>query len=155
MSFARKAPPRRDRSDEFASFELPRPSSRMVTVADLTMPTPPSPHVPVSVRFQKVEHRKQQAIRDSARGEDCTVRIEGCPCDPAMTIWSHAPLGDAGKGMGLKSLDLCGAYCCTYCDAVVDGQRPAPPGWTREQVLLAWCTGHLRSLVKVRQKGLV
>lgn len=104
---------------------------------------------------QKTMDRKRQDIRDSARGEDCTVRIPGvCTFDPEKTIWSHAPLGAAGKGRGIKALDLCGAYCCTACDAVVDGQAPMPAGMTRAMVLLDWFMGHMRSLVRLQQKGL-
>lgn len=104
---------------------------------------------------QKTPNRVQQSIRDSARGEECTVRIPGvCTFDREKTIWSHAPLGAAGKGRGLKSLDLCGAYACTACDAVLDGQAPRPAGMTREQVLVEWFFGHMRSLVILRQKGL-
>lgn len=106
---------------------------------------------PKLTRRQKV----RQDIRDSARGEECTVRIPGCPGDPEQTIWSHYPGGAGDKGMGTKSFDACGALCCTYCDAVVDGQRPAPPGWTRQDVLLAWLEGHMRSLVRLAEKGLL
>jgi hypothetical protein len=104
----------------------------------------------------KTPNRVQQSIRDSARGEACTVRIPGvCTQDPEKTIWSHAPFGIAGKGKGLKALDICGSYACTACDAVLDGQVPRPPGMTRDQVLIEWMFGHLRSLVILRQKGLV
>lgn len=99
--------------------------------------------------------RTQQSLRDSARDEACTVRLPGCANDPAATIWSHAPLGAAGKGMGIKALDLCGAYCCTACDALVDGQRPLPSGMTREAALLAWFDGHMRSLVRAKTKGVI
>lgn len=107
------------------------------------------------MKFPKTPNRKSQALRDSAKGEDCLIRLPGCPGDPEMTIWSHAPLGAAGKGGAMKALDLCGAYGCTYCDAVVDGQRPLPEGYTRDMALMDWLFGHLRSLVRARQKGLV
>lgn len=104
----------------------------------------------------KTPDRVNQAIRDSARNEECTVRISGaCTFDPATTIWSHAPLGAAGKGGAIKALDLCGAYCCTACDAVIDRQRPLPAGVTRLQAEVDWFNGHMRSLVRLRQKGLV
>ena len=64
-------------------------------------------------------------------------------------------MGAAGKGLGIKALDLCGAYCCTACDAVVDGQTKAPPGYTREGVMLAWFEGHMRSLVRAKIKGVI
>lgn len=95
-------------------------------------------------------------IRESARGEDCQVRIPGiCAFDPDYTIWSHSPLMAAGKGRSIKSLDVCGAYCCTSCDAVLDRQVKAPSGMTREEVEIAWHEGHLRSLVILSQKGLI
>jgi len=94
-------------------------------------------------------------IRDSANGEDCTVRLPNvCTFDPAKTIWSHGRWGAGGKGKSLKSIDLNGAYACTACDAVFDGQRPRPHGMTREQVDLDWFHGHLRSLVILVEKGL-
>lgn len=103
----------------------------------------------------KIDGRKVQAIRDSARGEECTVRIPGvCTFDAEKTIWSHAPFGAAGKGRGIKAIDLAGAYCCTACDAVIDGQAPLPPGLTRQQAELDWFHGHMRSLVRLMQKGL-
>lgn len=98
-------------------------------------------------------------IRESARGEACTVRLTGvCTHDPATTVWSHgrwgAQLGDAGRGMGTKALDLCGAYACTACDAVFDGQARAPH-LTRDEIDLDWLMGHLRSLGRLHEKGLV
>lgn len=97
----------------------------------------------------------QPRIRESANGEECTVRLPGCPGDPAMTIWSHDKTSAGGKGMRIKSLDLCGCFACTYCDAVYDGQRPRPAGMTLQDVELAWYRGHMRSLVKLNQKGLL
>lgn len=95
-------------------------------------------------------------IRESARGEDCTVRLPGvCTFDPAMTIWSHARWNSAGKGKSIKAVDLAGAYACTSCDQVYDGQMKPPPGMTREQIDMDWMHGHLRSLVRLVQKGLI
>lgn len=95
-------------------------------------------------------------IRDSARDEDCLVRIPGvCTFDPAKTIWSHARWLSAGKGRSLKAIDLAGAYCCTACDAAFDGQMRLPEGMTRDQVDMDWMHGHLRSLVRLRDKGLL
>jgi hypothetical protein len=113
--------------------------------------TPPAKAAP-----PKLERRMQQSIRDSAKGEACLVRLPMvCANDSAYTIWSHAPFKAAGKGMGIKALDLCGAYACTRCDAVIDRQAPLPMGMSREQVEIAWFMGHLRSLVRLRELGLV
>lgn len=138
-----------DRSDEFASWApRPRPVAPAVMPTDLADREPAAP-------LQKISAPRDQRIRDSANGEACQVRIVGvCTHDPAQTIWSHAPLQAAGKGRSLKAVDLAGAYCCTACDAAVDGQRPLPPDATRESVLLDWFMGHMRSLVILKRKGL-
>ena len=95
-------------------------------------------------------------ITASARDEDCTVRIVGvCSFDPSTTIWSHCRHGAAGKGKGIKALDIAGAYACTACDACYDGQIPRPAGMSRSDVDLDWFHGHVRSLVVLTNKGLI
>ena len=148
----RKAPmPRREATQSTYTARPRQAAPGTGLLAAVLEPTPANARVE-----PKTPDRKQQAIRDSARGEDCTVRIPGaCTFDPAKTIWSHAPLGAAGKGRGIKALDLCGAYCCTACDAVIDGQAAPPPGYSRTEAITDWFFGHMRSLVRLRQKGLV
>lgn len=140
-------PAKPDRSAEFASWTpraRPAAEAVMAPVADMADPV------------LKVGERRDQRIRDSARGEECTVRIIGaCTFNPEHTIWSHAPLQAAGKGKSIKAVDLAGAYCCTSCDAVIDGQRPLPPGATRDSVMLDWFMGHMRSLERLCRKGLL
>jgi hypothetical protein len=95
-------------------------------------------------------------IRESARNEDCTVRLpDTCKWLPEYTIWSHAPFSSGGKGRSIKAIDECGAYACTACDAVVDGQAPPPQGYSKQDVTVAWFHGHLRSLVILKKKGLI
>jgi hypothetical protein len=96
------------------------------------------------------------AITKSANGEVCQVRYTGiCTYDTATTIWSHCRHGAAGRGKAIKALDLAGAYACTACDSVYDGQTKRPEGMTREQADLDWYHGHVRSLVLLQQKGLI
>ena len=149
-SFSRKQEPKPDRSEEFASFKLQPATARMASAADFQR------KIAVARIEPKTPQRVQQSIRDSARGEECTVRIVGvCTGDTATTVWSHGPFNDAGKGMGIKGLDLVGCYSCWACHDVVDGRAPRPAGMTREAVMLDWCFGHFRSLLKLKQKGLV
>lgn len=132
-----------------AQVLVPRPADAPRAVMALAKANPTSPVPP------RIEGRRDQRIRDSARGEECLVRIPGvCRGGTEHTIWSHAPLGAAGKGGAIKSLDLCGAYCCTACDEVIDGQAKPPAGYTRAMAMLDWFMGHMRSLVRLRQKGL-
>jgi hypothetical protein len=82
------------------------------------------------------------------------VRYEGiCTFDSTHTIWSHCRHGAAGKGKGIKAIDLAGAYACTACDAAYD-QMLGAKHMTREQLDLDWFHGHIRSLVILKQKGL-
>lgn len=143
------APPRPKREDTFASFEVPKPAARMA----VNLGAEP-PRVSVLAKVPK-DSRVKQSIRDSARGEDCLVRLPGCPQDRAMTIWSHNRHQRAGKGGAIKAIDLNGAYCCTFCDAIYDSQAPLPAGTTRAEVELAWFMAHAESLVRLAAKGLV
>ena len=144
MLKSKHAPPRREPKQITCDYiGGPRAVARATVELPMADPVPKTPD------------GKDQRIRDSANGEACTVRIVGaCTHDPAHTIWSHAPLQAAGKGRSIKAIDLAGAYCCTACDAVVDGQRHMPPGATRDSVMLDWFMGHMRSLVILKQKGL-
>ena len=77
-----------------------------------------------------------------------------CTHDPATVIWSHARWGSAGRGKSIKALDLAGAYACTRCDACYDGQISVKH-LTREQIDADWVQGHFRSLVILKDKGLI
>lgn len=126
-----------------------RSNARMMTATDVRPEKAPT-------AIPKTAPRVVQSIRDSARGEECTVRIVGvCSHDPAKTIWSHAPMQAAGKGRGIKSLDVAGAYCCTACDAVIDRQAALPSGVSYDRAMLDWYAGHMRSLVILSRKGLL
>jgi hypothetical protein len=104
---------------------------------------------------QKVPGKVRQNIRDSAKGEECSVRLVGvCNSDPATTVWSHYPGHAGGRGMGTKSLDLAGCYACAACHDAVD-LRVRYPGLDALSLRLAWHEGHLRSLVRLAQKGLL
>lgn len=60
------------------------------------------------------------AIRKSARGQECTVRIpDVCNFDPATTVLAHRNGGSAG----MKNGDNEAAYCCSACHDVIDGRR--------------------------------
>jgi len=151
----RKPPPRpdrRDRSDEFASFRLSASRAVMATPASIAA-VAPAPPPPAKLPRQA---RTDQAIRDSANGEECDMRLEQvCNGRTDTTVLSHFPGLDGDRGMGLKAADLCACYTCSACHDAIDGRAPLPEGMTRTDVLLAWFHGHLRTLVKLIRKGLV
>ena len=152
----RKPPPRPDRPDrsaEFASYRAPRPEAVMATPASFAQqaqaPAARPAKLPRTVRAD-------QRIRDSANGEQCHVRLTGI-CNGRMdtTVWSHWPGLDADRGMGLKALDLCGAYTCSACHDAIDGRAPLPDHMPRAQAVTEWLIGHMRSLVTLARKGLL
>jgi hypothetical protein len=143
-----KAPERRERVRanlaETVAGLLDRPAERPRAVMALVKPTP-------AAAVLKTPDRVDHAIRRSAKGEPCLIRLPVCN---GSAIWSHNRHGRAGKGGAIKALDLNGCYACSACDAIYDGQAPLPAGYTREKVELAWYHAHAESLVRLRQKGL-
>lgn len=150
---------RRDRSEEFANFVVaPRPPALLpasVIAEMVRLDESLRERKPVGP-ILKTQDRKRQAIRDAARDEPCTVRIVGaCNSDPATSVWAHLPGIDGDRGMAIKAFDLCGAITCSACHDVIDGRRPRPPGASPQSVLLDFYAGHMRSLVRLAQKGLL
>jgi hypothetical protein len=70
-------------------------------------------------------------------------------------VWAHGNGSAAGKGIGMKSNDLLGAYACHACHDIVDRRRPTPVGMTRTEVELCFWEGHARSLIRLIDKGLI
>jgi len=65
-----------------------------------------------------------QQIRDSARGEQCTLKICGiCNGDPTTTVLAHLP--DESHGMAKKSDDISACYACAACHDAADGRKQA------------------------------
>ena len=95
-------------------------------------------------------------ITDSARQKECSIRIPRvCNWDKDTTVWAHANGSAAGKGIGMKSLDPLGAYACSDCHDCYDRRSRPPPGWTYDDVRLAFWEGHARSLRILIDEGLV
>ena len=64
--------------------------------------------------------RKFQKLRDSARGEDCTLQIHPyCNGNPETVVLCHLP---SGSGMGQKSPDWFAVYGCSSCHDIIDGR---------------------------------
>ena len=94
-------------------------------------------------------------ITESARGQECQVRIPGvCSGDSSTVVWAHAIGLASGRGIGLKANDLSGAYACQKCHDAYD-RRIKPYGVLYFQVKECFFEGHLRSLAKKKKKGLV
>lgn len=80
---------------------------------------------------------KSTAIRRSARGEECQLRIKGvCNHNPETVVLCHSNLLADGKGMGLKAPDTKACYGCSACHDVMDGRAPLPAWMKGERGLL-------------------
>lgn len=90
-------------------------------------------------------------IRKSAQGQDCQVRIPGvCNFNPETTVLAHK----GGAGMGTKSHDIQGAYCCSACHDAVDGRGQVP--WNKKQEIEnAFYEGIFRTQLILIEKGLI
>ena len=94
-------------------------------------------------------------ITDSAKGKECQVRIPGvCSGDNSTVVWAHAIGLASGRGLGIKSPDLLGAYACQKCHDAYD-RRIKPYGILYHNVKECFYEGHLRSLVILIDEGLV
>lgn len=86
---------------------------------------------------------KTTAIRKSAKGKPCLIRLPGCDGGGETTVLCHYRL--AGYcGTGMKPPDSMSSFGCASCHAIVDGRAPRPEGYTRNDVLLAFAEGVIR-----------
>lgn len=93
-------------------------------------------------------------IRQSARGEDCTVRIIGyCNSDPATVVLAHLNGIRFNHGTGNKVNDIHGAYCCSSCHDAVDGRIRT--NHSRDELKLWFMEGILETQLILIKKGLI
>lgn len=83
----------------------------------------------------KSNRPKTSKIRQSAKGEECTLRFEGCLYTTETTVLCHSNLLADGRGMGIKSPDLRAAYGCFHCHNILDGRSPRPYYFTEKEML--------------------
>jgi len=60
--------------------------------------------------------RKSKPIRDSAQGQDCTLRLAGCATGTDTVVLCHIRRGGSA-GMGVKPPDWFAYYGCANCHA--------------------------------------
>lgn len=92
---------------------------------------------------------RSDLIRKSAKGEECTVRIDGvCNRNPETTVFAHAPYH--GR-FGMRDKDYWGAYACSDCHDYLDGRS------TRVMNLCGnlWMDAIRQTLDKLIEKGII
>lgn len=94
-------------------------------------------------------------ITESARGEDCEIRLPFvCNFNSDTTVWCHANGLASGRGIRKKSHDALGAYGCSACHDALEGRKKFDH-LTRNEIELAFHEAHQRSFIKLVEKGLV
>lgn len=72
------------------------------------------------MQIPKNKRLKSKKITDSAKNENCTLRISGvCNFNPETTVFAHIN----GAGMGIKAHDIHGCYACSNCHTWIDEHR--------------------------------
>ncbi|HGM6885877.1 TPA: DUF1364 domain-containing protein [Serratia marcescens] len=66
---------------------------------------------------------RSKVLRDSARGQCCTLQIPGiCNGNPETTVLCHLPSNT--HGIGYKSDDYWAVFGCSSCHDAIDGRIP-------------------------------
>jgi hypothetical protein len=92
-------------------------------------------------------------VRESARGEDCTLELPGiCNCNPETTVFCHSNRLADGKGMGMKAKT--GAYGCSSCHDVLDGRAPRPQWMSYDDMQQFFDEAVKRTQDRLEAKGL-
>lgn len=84
------------------------------------------------------------ALRNSARGRPCTLRLPGCDGGGETTVLAHVRMfGNAGVGQ--KPSDIFAVFACAHCHDGLDGRnrwRPEPVDILRAliETQTAWLT---------------
>lgn len=86
-----------------------------------------------------------------AEGQKCLIRVPTvCNGNPSTTVACHVRLIGI-SGAGLKSPDLCIAFGCSSCHAVVDGQQKSSFSYEERRLMLL--EGMIRTQYWLLQHG--
>lgn len=107
--------------------------------------------VPKRKRGLKSTGPKMNAIRASAKDEECTLRFPCCNYRTDTTVLCHRN----GAGAGMKAADTDAAYGCYACHTVLDGHAPRPGGFSRDMMLARFEVAVELTHKRLVAKGLV
>lgn len=93
---------------------------------------------------------RSKAIRESARGESCTMHSPACNADPATVVWCHSNMSVHGKGGSRKADDPFGFYGCSGCNGWYD-DGPAD----QQEKESYFVRAHGRSFLRLIEKGII
>lgn len=89
-------------------------------------------------------------IRESAKGQECQLRIPGvCNFDPSTTVLAHV---GRGSGISQKCDDIHATYACSDCHDAIDGRTSLGD---QRLIRLNAYEGMLRTQVILLEEGLI
>ncbi|WP_096777524.1 DUF1364 domain-containing protein [Wohlfahrtiimonas populi] len=92
-------------------------------------------------------------LRKLAHGKECQVRIPNvCNFNNETTVLAHVPI-KGSAGMGQKTIDLIGTWCCSNCHDVIDGRVKSQ--FSREEIDNMKYEGMIRTQLNVVRMGAV
>ena len=95
-------------------------------------------------------------IRNSARGEQCTMNLHWIHFhNPETVVYAHSNKLIHGKGMGKKAGDQYGAYLCYRCHAIYDGHEKRPDYISKEFVDERFEEAMAKTQLILKEKGLL
>lgn len=101
--------------------------------------------------FSKTPAIRSNALRQSAKGEDCTLQVAGvCQNDTATVVLCHLNLDSGSRGRGYKTDDFSAAFGCGPCHAAMDSNELSEEDW-----LFYATRGLVRTLRRWIDMGLV
>jgi len=94
---------------------------------------------------------KSKKLRDSARGQVCTMQVSGvCNCNTETTVLAH--INVSGGCMGGKSPDYSACFCCSDCHAWLDQNRGDENDrlfYTRRAMVRTWAFWIEKGIIKI------
>ena len=94
---------------------------------------------------------KQDKITQSAKGENCTIRLNVCNHNPETTVYCHISGVRFGHGVGIKP--RFGAYGCSSCHDAIDGR--VKTSYSPTELKTAHYEGVLETILRLIDKNLI
>tara|TARA_Y100001951_G_scaffold105178_1_gene120472 strand:+ start:3058 stop:3387 length:330 start_codon:yes stop_codon:yes gene_type:complete len=101
--------------------------------------------------YFKTKPVRSKNLRDSARDQECTVRLPGCLFSGETVVLAHLP--HSGRGIARKASDLDAVFACKACHDVIDGRTRYE--YSREELLEALIRAHSETMQAWADDGLI
>lgn len=98
---------------------------------------------------------KSQKLRDSARGQACTLRLFCCDGGGETTVLCHYPDGSGTGKMAGKSPDYCAGDGCFKCHQLLDNRAEFLKHYTMEDYWYFVHRSMVRTLANRFERGLI